>query len=108
MARSGLWNRVEGSARKSPADSPGIEIVRGEHALSRGQTKEGVALLEKAFEAMQTFPTGSFYLGSETLACKNRATKSRYRPSTRGSFVVKTFLQPRLIPKHLTGSEGLN
>jgi thiamine monophosphate kinase len=58
MARSGLWNRVEGSARKSPADSPGSEIVRGEHALSRGQTKEGVALLEKAFEAMQDVSDG--------------------------------------------------
>ena len=39
---------------------------------------------------------------------KKRATKSRYSPSGSGLFVVETFQQPRLIPKHLTGSEVPN
>lgn len=68
MARSGLWNRVEGSARKGPADSPGVEILKGEHALSLGRTKEGINLLEKAIDATHNFPNGAFFLGSETLA----------------------------------------
>jgi len=42
------------------------------------------------------------------LSLKNRATKLRYRRSGRRSFVVKTFREPRLSPKHLTGAEVLN
>jgi DNA-binding winged helix-turn-helix (wHTH) protein/tetratricopeptide (TPR) repeat protein len=68
LARCGLWDMVERNIRRSPFDSPGIEIVRGERAVSRGQTKEGIALLEKGIEAMRMMPTGAFYLGSETLA----------------------------------------
>jgi len=36
---------------------------------------------------------------------KKRATKSRYSPSGSGLFVVETFQQPRLIPKHLTDQQ---
>jgi DNA-binding winged helix-turn-helix (wHTH) protein/tetratricopeptide (TPR) repeat protein len=66
--RLGLWNHVEPIIRKTPAHSPGSEIVRGERALALGKTKTGTALLEKGIEAMHSMALPAFYLGSETLA----------------------------------------
>jgi DNA-binding winged helix-turn-helix (wHTH) protein/tetratricopeptide (TPR) repeat protein len=67
MGRSGLWDRVDAVSRRL-APYPGIEIVQGELAIARGQTKKGIILLEKGLDAVHEFPAGSFYLGSETLA----------------------------------------
>jgi tetratricopeptide (TPR) repeat protein len=41
MMRSGLWDKLESGIRKSPFDSPGKQILRGERAITHGQTKEG-------------------------------------------------------------------
>jgi tetratricopeptide (TPR) repeat protein len=66
--RCGLWTRLEGVVRKNRQEDLSLEIAIGEHALARGQTKEGIALLEKATDALRMMPTGAFYLGSESLA----------------------------------------
>jgi len=42
------------------------------------------------------------------LVAQNRAMKSRCKLSGRKLFVVETFQQPPLIPKHLTGPEAPN
>ena len=68
LGRCGLWDKVDRIIRKNQYDSRGSEIVRGERAIAHGQTREGIALLEKGIEAMRNFPKGAFYLGSETLA----------------------------------------
>jgi DNA-binding winged helix-turn-helix (wHTH) protein/tetratricopeptide (TPR) repeat protein len=68
LGRCGLWDKVDRIILKSRYDPRASEIVRGEHAIAHGQTKEGIALLESGIEAMQNFPKGAFYLGSETLA----------------------------------------
>jgi len=68
MIQTGLWKEVEARIRERPPDNPAIQILRGEIAISRGQTKEGIALLERGIEAMRNFPLGSFYLGSQMLA----------------------------------------
>ncbi len=67
MGRFGLSDRVDAAIRKTQPN-PGIEVVWGELAMSRGQTRKGVALLEKGLEAIHPFRIGAFYLGSETLA----------------------------------------
>jgi DNA-binding winged helix-turn-helix (wHTH) protein/tetratricopeptide (TPR) repeat protein len=67
MGRFGLRDKVEAAIRKTQPN-PGIEVVRGELAIAQGQTRRGVALLEKGLEAIHPFRIGAFYLGSETLA----------------------------------------
>jgi DNA-binding winged helix-turn-helix (wHTH) protein/tetratricopeptide (TPR) repeat protein len=67
MGRSGLWDQVEAVSRRMEP-FPGNEIVQGELAMARGQTKKGTILLEKGLDAAHKYPGSSFYLGSETLA----------------------------------------
>jgi DNA-binding winged helix-turn-helix (wHTH) protein/tetratricopeptide (TPR) repeat protein len=66
--RCGLERIVERGIGETGKDAPVIKIVRGEQALARGQTKEGIALLEKGIEAARLMPTGPSFLGSESLA----------------------------------------
>ncbi|HKW63213.1 MAG TPA: winged helix-turn-helix domain-containing protein [Candidatus Acidoferrum sp.] len=67
MSRFGLRDRVEAAIRKTQRN-PSIEVVRGELAIASGQTRKGIALLEKGLEEMHTLRVGAFYLGSEALA----------------------------------------
>jgi tetratricopeptide (TPR) repeat protein len=66
--RSGLWAKLEETALKNRQEDIGLGIAKGEHALAVGRAKEGIALLEKATDALRTMPSGAFYLGSESLA----------------------------------------
>jgi DNA-binding winged helix-turn-helix (wHTH) protein/tetratricopeptide (TPR) repeat protein len=68
MGRCGLWNNVDTFIRENPKDSPSVKIIRGERALARGQVQEGITLLEEGRDAMKMFPTGTYFLGSESLA----------------------------------------
>lgn len=74
MARAGMWSDVERAKRKASQEwgppsieSLAAEITDGELALARGQTQDGISLLERGLSASVPWTMASI-LGSESLA----------------------------------------